>query len=121
MKKVALIAVIAVFSFLSITWLPCQADQGPWVCPNDDEANGVYWICNYFPLNPNNQWQYTTGEYHIVNGVHTCSSGYSGILYKTTSYELSPYMQNGENGLLFTGCQYDDEGVFGSCPFLSLK
>jgi len=111
MKKVILIAAIIVVSFLSIAWSPCQADQTSWVCPNDDEANGIYWICNYFPIKPNSQWQYTTGEYHIVNDVRTCSSGYPGILYKTSTYEYSSYIQNGEDGLLLAGCQYDG-GVF---------
>jgi len=110
MKKIAVIAIV-IATFLFIALLPCQAQQVPWVCPNDDEVNGLYWICNYFPLNPNTQWQYTTGEYHIVNSIRTCSSGYSGILYATDTYEYSPYMQNGEHGLLFAGCQYD-EGEF---------
>ncbi len=110
MKKIALIAIV-IATFLFIACLPCQAQQVPWVCPNDDEVNGLYWICNYFPLNPNTQWQYTTGEYHVVNSIRTCSSGYSGILYATDTYEYSPYMQNGEHGLLFPGCQYD-EGEF---------
>ncbi len=82
-----------------------------WACPKDDVANGIYWLCNYFPLNPNDQWQYTTGNRFVVNDIRICSSGYSGILHETTSYEYSSYMQNRENGLLFAGCQYD-EGSF---------
>jgi hypothetical protein len=112
MKKQSLIGVILmVLSLLSFTFSPCQAAQKSWVCTNDDEANNIYRICNYFPLDPNNQWQYTTGNRFIVNDTHTCSSGYSGILYGTTTYEYSSYMQNGGHGLLFAGCQYD-KGVF---------
>ena len=110
-RQSALIVFLTIFGLFLGALVPCQADQEPWVCPNDDEGNGIYWICNYFPLNPNNQWQYTTGEYHVVNDVHTCSSGYSGILYATTTYAYSSYMHNGEDGLLFAGCQYK-KGVF---------
>ncbi|MEW6584347.1 MAG: choice-of-anchor D domain-containing protein [Nitrospirota bacterium] len=46
-----------------------------------------------------------------MNDIYTCSSGYSGILYETTTFEYNSYIQNGEDGLLFAGCQYD-EGVF---------
>jgi|WetSurSiteA1Bulk_404760.scaffolds.fasta_scaffold01160_9 hypothetical protein len=105
--KNSLMVILIICSVLLITWLPCQA----WVCTNDDEANSIYRICNYFPLDPNNQWQYTTGEYHIVNDIHKCSSGYSGILFQTTTYENSSYLQNEAHGLLYAGCQYD-EGVF---------
>ena len=80
----------------------------PWVCPDDDEANGIYWICNYFPLNPNNRWRYTTGERFVLDNTQICTSGYSGILYGSNTYEYSPYMENGEDGLLFSGCQYDE-------------
>jgi hypothetical protein len=109
-KEISIIGMIAILSFLLIT-LPCKAEAAPWTCPSDDEANGIYWICNYFPLIPENQWQYTTGEYHIEDDVRTCSSGYSGILLDTDTYEYSSYLQNGIDGLLFAGCQYD-EGDF---------
>lgn len=81
-----------------------------WACRDDDEANGIYRICNYFPLDLGNQWNYTTGNYFISNDTRTCASGYSGILYETNTYEYSPYIQNGGHGLLFAGCQYD-EGI----------
>ena len=85
---------------------PCQ-----WKCLDDDVNHGIYRICNYFPLNPGNQWNYTTGDYFISDDTRTCASGYSGILYGTNTYEYSSYMQNAENGLLFAGCQYD-VGIF---------
>jgi hypothetical protein len=111
MKKQSLIILC-----LAIAWaffnpcLPCQAQQELWVCPDDDAVNGVYWTCNYFPLNPGNRWQYTTGEYHVVNDIRQCASGYYGILYETAVYEFSSYIQNGKDGFVFAGCQYD-EGI----------
>lgn len=81
-----------------------------WSCQADDEANGIYHVCNYFPLSPNNQWNYTTGDRFIADDWRTSSAGYTGILYGTTVYEFSNYVQNRENGLLFTGNKYD-EGV----------
>jgi hypothetical protein len=81
---------------------PCS-----WKCLDDDVNFGIYHICNYFPLNVGNQWNYTTGDYSVVNDMRTCESGYSGILYETNTYEYSSYIQNAENGLLFAGCQYD--------------
>jgi hypothetical protein len=110
-KQISGTAVLVAVSFLLSAWFPCQAVQKTWVCANDDETKGIYRICNYFPLDPNNQWQYTTGDRFILNDTRKCSSGYSGILYKTTLYEFSSYMQNAAQGLLFAGCQYD-EGVF---------
>ncbi|MCU0917880.1 MAG: hypothetical protein MUC88_25450, partial [Planctomycetes bacterium] len=35
----------------------------PCPCPDDDPADGIYRICNYWPLHPGNQWIYTTGDY----------------------------------------------------------
>jgi glutaredoxin len=85
--------------------------KGSWECLDDDETNGICRICNYFPLDPNNQWIYTTGNRFILDDVKTCNSGVSGILYATNTYEYSMYIQNKERGLLSAGCQYD-EGVF---------
>ena len=109
-KEIGIMGVIAILTFILMA-LPCQAKQAPWTCPSDDEANGIYWFCNYFPLIPENLWQYTTGEYHIEDNVRSCSSGYSGVLFATDTFEYSSYMQNGVDGLLFAGCQYD-EGDF---------
>ena len=81
--------------------------QVGWQCQDDDEASGIYRICNYWPLNPGNQWIYTTGDRFIVNEIRTCSSGYSGIRYGTTAYEYEPFMQNGEYGFLWPGCEYE--------------
>lgn len=109
MKKESFIAACScIVFFLFCPGLPCQAKQ-PWVCPDDDPVNGVYWACNYFPLDPGNQWQYTTGEFHIADDIQKCLSGYSGILYATDTYKFSPYMQNSQNGLLFAGCQYKED------------
>jgi len=110
-KQTVLTVVLLVFSFLLIIMGPCQANQKSWACANDDEANGIYRVCNYFPLDPSNQWLYTTGDYFISDDTRKCSSGYSGILYATTLYEYSSYVQNGSHGFLGAGCQYD-EGIF---------
>jgi hypothetical protein len=106
-KQILVIACLSTALVLFCLSLPCQAKQ-PWICPDDDPVNGVYWACNYFPLEPGNQWQYTTGEFHIENDIQKCDSGYSGILYATDTYKFSPYIQNGRDGLLFAGCQYDE-------------
>jgi len=86
-----------------------------WKCQDDDADNGIYRICNYFPLNPGNSWEYkiglSTGDRFIANDTMTCSSGYSGILYATNTYEFDSYLQNGEDGLLGPGCFYN-EGDF---------
>jgi hypothetical protein len=110
-KQTVLTVILLVFSFLLITMGPCQANQKSWGCANDDEVNDIYRVCNYFPLDPTNQWLYTTGDYFISDDTRKCSSGYSGILYATTLYEYSSYVQNGSRGFLGAGCQYD-EGVF---------
>jgi len=81
-----------------------------WDCQDDDVANGIYRICNYFPLDPNNEWNYTTGGRFISDDTRTCNSGYSGILYKTNTYEFSLYIQNGGYGFLYAGCD-SDEGI----------
>ena len=73
------------------------------------KPNGVYRVCNYFPLDLNNQWQYTTGDYFIQDDTRRCSSGYKGILYATTLYKYSSYVQNGSHGFFFAGCQYDTD------------
>jgi len=113
MKKYTAVTVaLMILSFLLITKVPCQAAQSSFACANDDEVEGVYRVCNYFPLNPGNEWQYTTGDYVISEDTRKCSSGYSGILYETTTFEYSSYIQNESRGLLGAGCQYDDEGVF---------
>ncbi len=106
-KQIVITVVLMVFVFLLVTSVPCQANQQSWACANDDEANGVYRICNYFPLDPGNQWQYTTGDFFISDETRKCASGYSGILFETTAFKYSPYMQNESRGLLFAGCQYD--------------
>jgi hypothetical protein len=80
-------------------------------CLDDDPYNGIYRMCNYFPLDPGNQWNYTTGNRFIPDDMRTCDSGYTGILYGTDTYEYSGYVQNKSYGLLFAGCQYD-EGIF---------
>ncbi len=81
-----------------------------WDCQDDDVANGIYRICNYFPLDPNNKWNYTTGNRFISDDTRTCNSGYSGILYGTNKYEFSVYIQNGGYGFLYAGCD-SDEGI----------
>jgi hypothetical protein len=107
MKKAMLLSLGLVFSLLLIITVPCQGSQASWACANDDEINGIYRVCNYFPLDPPNQWQYTTGEYFISNDIHKCSSGYSGILYATSTFEYSSYLQNQSRGFMHAGCQYD--------------
>jgi hypothetical protein len=82
-----------------------------WECPDDDVANNIYRVCNYFPLDPNNRWKYTTGNRFILDNTQTCTSGYSGILYGSNDYEFDSYIQNCEHGLLFAGCQYHEDGL----------
>lgn len=77
-----------------------------WVCENDDVSKGIYRICNYFPLIKGNQWLYSTGD-RLIKESKTCSSGYSGVRYSTTTYEYDSFMQNTEIGLMFAGCQYE--------------
>jgi hypothetical protein len=79
-----------------------------WECQDDDVGNGIYRVCNYFPLDPNNRWKYTTGSRFILDNTQMCTSGYPGILFGTNDYEYSSYVQNGEHGFLFAGCQYDE-------------
>jgi hypothetical protein len=110
-KQIVITVVLMVFFVLIVTRVPCQASQQSWACANDDEANDIYRVCNYFPLDPGNQWLYTTGDYFISDDTRKCSSGYSGILYATTLYEFSSYVQNESHGFLGAGCQYD-EGIF---------
>ena len=99
-KQIVITVVLMVFVVLLVTRVPCQASQQSWACANDDETNGVYRVCNYFPLDPGNQWLYTTGDYFISDDIRKCSSGYSGILYETTTFEYSSYVQNGSRGFL---------------------
>lgn len=70
-----------------------------WECQDDDEINGIYRICNYLPLEPGNQWIYTTGDRIVLNETYT-SNGYSGIKFATTTYDNDTFMQNRERGLL---------------------
>lgn len=77
-----------------------------WVCEDDDVSEGIYRICNYFPLINGNQWLYSTGD-RLIKESKTCASGYSGVRYSTTAYEYDSFMQNSENGLMFAGCQYE--------------
>jgi hypothetical protein len=84
--------------------------NGGAVCLDDDVQNGIYRICNYFPLAKGNHWRYTTGDYTIMNETRTCSSGYSGVRYGTTTYEFEPFIAVNEEGFIFAGCQYD-EGI----------
>ncbi|GEM_PF-5829086 len=85
-----------------------QAQAQAWVCQDDNKALGIYRICNYFPLNAGNRWKYTTGDYFVLADSRKCLSGYTGILFGSNTYEYSSYIQNGKNGLLFAGCQYDE-------------
>lgn len=95
-------------------------EQG-WQCQDDDEINGIYRICNYFPLNLGNRWIYTTGDRTILNIKQTCSSGCAGIKYGTTTYEYEPIIQNGEAGLVLCGCEYErPSGNFIDYNFLGI-
>lgn len=108
MKKqdTAIVSLIVFCLIVLLTGVPCQAGQQSWGCPNDDEVNGTYRICNYFPLDPGNQWLYTTGNYYVVNDIHKCSSGYSGILFATDTFDYDSYIQNQSLGFVHAGCQY---------------
>jgi hypothetical protein len=74
-KQTVVTVVLTIVSFLLITKVPCQAAQSSWACANDDEVEGVYRVCNYYPFDPNNQWQYTTGSYFVSNEIRKCASG----------------------------------------------
>lgn len=76
-------------------------------CSDDDVQNGIYRICNYFPLAAGNSWRYTTGNYTIMNETRTCASGYSGIRYGTTTYEYDDFIAVSEEGFMFPGCHYN--------------
>lgn len=78
-----------------------------WSCKDDNETTGVYRVCNYFPLTLGNQWIYTTGDRTIQGPKQTCSTGYSGVRYGTTTYEYEGIWQNEKNGLMTPGCQYE--------------
>ena len=85
---------------------------GGWKCQDDDEENGIYRICNYFPINPGNTWKFTTGDRIILNEERECN-GYSGLRFGTSSYEYSLFLQNAEDGLIANGCFYEmPEGEF---------
>jgi hypothetical protein len=104
----------------------CVNNDNEAMCKDDNEALGIYRICNYFPLDAGNKWKYTTGDRFVLDNKQKCSSGYTGILYGSNTYQYSPYMQNGKNGLLFTGCQYDkgwlkDWGIRGMLIPASMK
>lgn len=95
-----------------------------WQCQDDDETNGIYRVCNYFPLNAGNRWIYTTGDYTVVNMRKTCSSGYSGIKYGSTTYTFEPILQNSEYGLMMPGCQYkrpDESLIEWGSPLVFVK
>lgn len=77
-----------------------------WACEDDDPSQGIYRICNYFPLTEGNQWSYTTGD-RLIKESKTCSSGYSGVRYSSTVYEYDTFIQNAKYGFMFAGCQYE--------------
>ena len=78
-----------------------------WVCKADDENEGIYRVCNYFPLEYGNNWKYTTGERTIAESGTCASTGCKGVRYDATnSYEFEPFIQNEKNGFMCTGCQY---------------
>jgi len=79
-----------------------------WECMDDDLNDGIYRICNYHPLEPGNSWNYTTGDRFVVDDIVVGKSGYPGILYATTSYEFSSYMQNHKHGFMWNGVQIID-------------
>jgi hypothetical protein len=93
---------------IGLIYLLIAGEVQAWVCPDDNEALGIYRICNYFPLDAGNKWKYTTGDRFVLANEQKCTSGYKGILYGSNTYEYSPYIQNGQYGLLFAGCQYDE-------------
>lgn len=73
---------------------------GGWKCQDDDVTNGIYRICNYFPLDAGNQWIYSTGDRTIVNEAYISSSGHRGIRYGTIAYEYDMFIENSMDGLL---------------------
>ena len=92
-----------------VSGITCESE---WCCQPDDEANGIYHICNYFPLDGGNFWRYNTGSRVIISEQKDCN-GNIGIQYGTSTYEYSLFMDNGENGLLMNGCEYENpDGVF---------
>ncbi|MBI9074442.1 MAG: hypothetical protein JEZ02_03445 [Desulfatibacillum sp.] len=86
-----------------VSGIRCDSE---WCCQPDDEANGIYSICNYFPLEGGNFWKYNTGARVIISEKKDCN-GYTGIQYGTSTYEYSLFMDNGKNGLLMNGCEYE--------------
>ncbi len=83
-----------------------------WHCQDDDLVNGIYRVCNYFPLTPGNQWNYTTGNRVTLATNQTCSTGMSGVNLSTSGYEFEMIIQNKEQGLI-GGCNFQlPERVF---------
>jgi len=74
--------------------------QYGWQCQDDDNTNGVYRICNYLPLNPGNQWIYSTGDRTVLNETYTTSTGHCGIRFGTIAYESDMFIENAGDGLL---------------------
>ena len=98
-----------------------RTDCPCWNCQDDDEANGIYRICNYLPLNPGNQWVYTTGNRIVLNETYISSNGCSGIRFGSTTYEFDMFMQNGDKGLLVNAeIDRDDDRFFQFNPPLVL-
>jgi len=75
-------------------------------CQDDDLLSGIYRICNYLPLNPGNQWIYTTGDYTVLNETYMSSYGWSAVRLATRTYEFDVFTQNCENGLAIVA-RYD--------------
>ncbi len=87
-----------------------------WVCEDDDITNGIYRICNYFPIKSGYRWEYTTGERYITNEKHTHPAGYTGQLYATDTYEYAMFMSNSKSGLKSVGNYELPEGEFYEFP-----
>ena len=60
----------------------------------------TYKISEYFPIETGYKWEYTTGERYFTNETYINTSGYTGQLYNTDTYEYAPFMNNSGNGLM---------------------
>ncbi len=87
-----------------------------WVCEDDDITNGIYRICNYFPIKSGNRWEYTTGERYFTDEKHTISSGHTGQLFSTDTYEYKMFINNSESGLIAVGSYEMPENEFSEFP-----
>jgi len=75
-----------------------------------------YKISEYFPINTDNRWEYTTGVRYFTNETYTNLSGHTGQLYATDTYEYAMFIKNSETGFMVVGKYERPENDFSDFP-----